>query len=300
MSEHPNEMWRRRAKQVDAFWDGNVGFRRKPDRRQSHIPVNAADERRLQYRSVLTSTLPPVHIETELVAESDVHDILEGWFPEPKQGRGEETSVRMRPLVRQLENMIRTKPMEWAAAAAMMALAVGFGGGYFVGHRSSQLAPIAIVAPAPAVQAPIPRTADQLSSSRSSSPAPVASDPHKSDAATTKPGPSNPATFGRSTRVIARTVADDEGNRAATQDFGSKNGLAGGSKFVGTVSVDSYPRGAEVFIDGKLIGTTPMPATQVPSGAHVLRLERDGYHRWSSLVRVVTGERSRVSAWMQQ
>jgi hypothetical protein len=246
-------------------------------------------------------TPAPVDIETELVGESDVHDVLQGWFPEPKKRRGEETSVRMRPLVRQLENMIRTRPMEWGATAAMLALAVGFGGGYFVGHRSSQLGPIAIVAPAPAVQAPIPVTSDQLSSSRISSPARVASDARKSDAATTKTGPTNTATFGRSsTTVIARTVADNEGNRAATQDFGSKNGLAGGSKFVGTVSVDSYPRGADVFLDGKLIGTTPMPATQVPSGAHVLRLERDGYHRWSSLVRVVTDERSRVSAWLQQ
>jgi hypothetical protein len=62
------------------------------------------------------------------------------------------------------------------------------------------------------------------------------------------------------------------------------------------LSVDSRPGGARVFIDGKLVGTTPISVPQVGAGAHAIRLERDGYRRWSSSVRMVAGERNRVTA----
>jgi hypothetical protein len=283
---------------VDVLWDGNIAFRRKSDRRRTDIPVRLANERRQPYRSARPAVPATIHIETELVAESDVRDVLQGWFPEPEKRRAEEIPVRGYSAFQQVATRART--MVWPTSAVMVALAVGFGGGYFVGHRSHQLRSTVIVpATASAVEVPAAVASDQLSSARASSPRQPVTDTRKNDAATTKRQPTNPAAIGRrATPVIARTVLDNEGNRA-TSRLGSANSSAA-SKFVGTVSVDSYPRGADVFIDGKLIGTTPIAAMQVPSGAHVLRLERDGYHRWSSLLRVVTGERNRVSAWLRQ
>jgi hypothetical protein len=62
------------------------------------------------------------------------------------------------------------------------------------------------------------------------------------------------------------------------------------------LTVESRPAGAKVFLDGRLVGTTPMTVPDVTAGEHALYLDRDGYQRWSSAVRVVTTERNRVTA----
>jgi hypothetical protein len=54
-----------------------------------------------------------------------------------------------------------------------------------------------------------------------------------------------------------------------------------------------------VFVDNRLIGTTPLMLDSVGAGDHVVRLERDGYQRWSSPVRVVGGERHRITASLE-
>jgi hypothetical protein len=69
---------------------------------------------------------------------------------------------------------------------------------------------------------------------------------------------------------------------------------------MGMLDVESRPAGARVFIDGKLVGTTPVGMVQVAAGEHMIRLEHDGYQRWASTIRVVSGERSRVTASLEQ
>ena len=71
-------------------------------------------------------------------------------------------------------------------------------------------------------------------------------------------------------------------------------------RFVGGLSVDSRPTGAKVFLDGRLVGATPLVISSVPAGEHVVRLERDGYRRWSSSVRVVASEQNRVTASLER
>jgi hypothetical protein len=71
-------------------------------------------------------------------------------------------------------------------------------------------------------------------------------------------------------------------------------------RFVGALSIDSRPDGAKVFIDGKLAGTTPLQVAGLDAGEHVVRLERDGYRRWSSSVRVVASEQNRVTASLEK
>jgi Protein kinase domain/PEGA domain len=73
-----------------------------------------------------------------------------------------------------------------------------------------------------------------------------------------------------------------------------------GESFSGALSVDSRPAGAKVFLDGKLAGTTPLALAQVGAGEHVVRIEHDGYRKWSSSVRVVAGERNRVTASLEK
>jgi eukaryotic-like serine/threonine-protein kinase len=75
---------------------------------------------------------------------------------------------------------------------------------------------------------------------------------------------------------------------------------ANGGGFVGSLSVDSLPPAAKVFVDGRLVGTTPLLLPQIGAGTHVVRLEHDGYRHWSSPVRVVSGERNRVTASLEK
>ena len=48
--------------------------------------------------------------------------------------------------------------------------------------------------------------------------------------------------------------------------------------YVGTLYVDSNPRGATVLLDGRKIGVTPISLAEVPIGSHVLRVELAGSH----------------------
>jgi hypothetical protein len=71
-------------------------------------------------------------------------------------------------------------------------------------------------------------------------------------------------------------------------------------RFVGALTVDSRPSSAKVFIDGKLAGSTPLQLAGLDAGEHVVRIELDGYRRWSSSVRVVASEQNRVTASLEK
>ena len=68
----------------------------------------------------------------------------------------------------------------------------------------------------------------------------------------------------------------------------------------GVLVVESRPAGAKVFLDGKLIGTTPLSMPAVSAGQHTVRLERDGYRRWSSTVRMAGSGQNRVTASLER
>ena len=69
--------------------------------------------------------------------------------------------------------------------------------------------------------------------------------------------------------------------------------------FLGSVYVDSRPRGAKVFIDGKEVGTTPLKMPEISIGAHVVRLELKDHHTWTSSVRIAAGEEQRVTGSLE-
>ena len=70
--------------------------------------------------------------------------------------------------------------------------------------------------------------------------------------------------------------------------------------FVGSLTIESRPDGAKVFVDGRLAGATPLVLPQIGAGEHVVRLEHDGYRNWSSSVRIVAGEKNRVTASLEK
>ena len=50
-----------------------------------------------------------------------------------------------------------------------------------------------------------------------------------------------------------------------------------------TFRVDSQPPGAQVFVDGRLIGSTPVGSSLIHPGTHVLRIDNARESRWSWL-----------------
>ena len=64
--------------------------------------------------------------------------------------------------------------------------------------------------------------------------------------------------------------------------------------------VESRPAGATVFIDGRQAGTTPLTLPGVSVGAHAVRLELEGYQRWSASVQVAASDQNRVTASLER
>ena len=69
--------------------------------------------------------------------------------------------------------------------------------------------------------------------------------------------------------------------------------------YVGSVYVDSRPRGARVLIDGKAVGTTPLSIPEVSIGSHVVRLELADHRPWTRSVSVTAGETARVTGSLE-
>ena len=64
----------------------------------------------------------------------------------------------------------------------------------------------------------------------------------------------------------------------------------------GYISITSEPPGAEIYLDGKYQGTTPMTLSDVISGDHKIKLKKSGYEDWSYSVSVKADETEYVSA----
>ena len=65
---------------------------------------------------------------------------------------------------------------------------------------------------------------------------------------------------------------------------------------LGSIEVVSRPPGAEVALDGRVVGTTPVSIPDVIEGTHVVGIELAGFSRWATSVHVSKGERARVGA----
>jgi hypothetical protein len=67
----------------------------------------------------------------------------------------------------------------------------------------------------------------------------------------------------------------------------------------GSMEVVSRPSGAQVVLDGRTVGRTPL-SIEVPDGAHDVRLDLPGFRRWETSVEVTAGQRTRVAASLEQ
>lgn len=79
-----------------------------------------------------------------------------------------------------------------------------------------------------------------------------------------------------------------------------ERGGAPAASFLGSIYVDSRPRGARILIDGRASGTTPARIPEVSIGSHVVRLELADHRAWTVSTRVAAGEETRVTGSLER
>ena len=63
----------------------------------------------------------------------------------------------------------------------------------------------------------------------------------------------------------------------------------------GVLSITTSPRGVDIAIDGEAVGQrTPQVLKQITPGEYEITLSKDGYHTWSGMVDIVSGETSQL------
>jgi hypothetical protein len=68
----------------------------------------------------------------------------------------------------------------------------------------------------------------------------------------------------------------------------------------GSMQIVSRPSGAQVILDGRDVGRTPLTLVSVPDGTHAVRLELTGFKPWATTVDVTPGQRTRVAASLEE
>jgi PEGA domain len=122
--------------------------------------------------------------------------------------------------------------------------------------------------------------------------------------ATPVPPPPVVESSGRTTRTpAAMTETKKPARRASTSSplpttpiaEAAASRAAVGAQFVGSLAIDSTPANARAFVNGTQVGVTPLVLMDVPVGSRVIRLEADDHTPWSSTVRVVANQLTRVT-----
>jgi hypothetical protein len=87
-------------------------------------------------------------------------------------------------------------------------------------------------------------------------------------------------------------------SRAASAPPARRRNAAGttSASYRGSLAFESAPQGSRVFINGAFVGSTPLVLENLAVGSRAIRIEADGYQRWSASTRVVANQRTRVSA----
>ena len=161
-----------------------------------------------------------------------------------------------------------SKRRSFLTRAALLALvsvfAAGIAGGYRVWNESG------FEGVWPTVIKPLHRASSDETHETAIPPRPTFANPPRVEEAASATGPRG------------KPIPAAKASRAAPADE-SPSGL---------LYIDSQPRGATIFIDEKLMGTTPLAV--VAPGEHAVRLERDGNPVWSSTVRVSAERLNRI------
>jgi hypothetical protein len=199
----------------------------------------------------------------------------------------------------------------WFVAAA--ALVVGILIGFFSGYRAARVSAPAVAVESAAVPEPEPAQPTRVETPAEKTfseaavppPAPVAEPTPPPVVRPTSPPASNPP-VGRRAGAAARTAAGAAPARATQRATPVRSAQrepqapAVDPSAPGSLQVLSRPSGAEVVLDGRTVGRTPLVLPEVRNGMHDVRIELPGFRRWVTSVDVAAGTRTRVAASLEQ
>jgi hypothetical protein len=176
-----------------------------------------------------------------------------------------------------------------AATALVIGILIGFASGYSAGRRADLMAAFwtasePVDEPSSAETETPPQSADDQPFTEDTITEPVRVDP--GPIVTPPPAPDPPAP------KPAVAAAAPRASQAPSVDEAASG--------PGSLNVVSRPAGAEVFVDGRIVGRTPLVLSNVSSGAHDVRLQLPGFRRWATTVRIRPGARTRVAASLEQ
>ena len=66
-----------------------------------------------------------------------------------------------------------------------------------------------------------------------------------------------------------------------------------------TIQFETRPPGAEVYVDGRNLGATPLSPLEISPGSHTIQFISEGYREWTTVVEVVSGQSIRVTASLE-
>jgi hypothetical protein len=158
-------------------------------------------------------------------------------------------------------------PLSRAVAVALLAGAVGLAAGY-VARDAADDRPIVVPAPTATSGSGGPMVRGSGGPAVPAPQPPVPSEPRPPGASAPAPGPTDPRT---SEPSDLRT----------------------------TLEIASRPPGAQVFVDGRLVGTTPL-RQEVAPGSHAVRLALPAHRPWVTRVDVARGEQARVAGSLER
>lgn len=166
-----------------------------------------------------------------------------------------------------------------AGFAGGVALVTRYGGDQDASARSLDLSRVDSEAPRAEVQPPPPQSVADQPANDPVPPASVASAtnalPQTAEANAVTPDPAPLATRQRAPVERAERIPQST--------------LTG-------LYVQSSPSGADVYLDEKLISTTPFQLSDIVPGRYTIRIDREGYRSWSAPVNIQRGARTNISA----
>lgn len=176
------------------------------------------------------------------------------------------------------------RPRTLAVSAALIAFAVAASSAIIINLLGAFGRPLANV----------PMTSEAVTPTipASSVAAPVSTDPRWGVGAVI-PDPSPP-----SSPVVAATnrAVGTTGRRTTERNRALRTSRAKSAPFRGSLAVRSAPDGARVFVNGALVGSTPLVLDNLAVGSRAIRIEADGYKGWSAATRIVANQQTRLSA----
>jgi hypothetical protein len=190
----------------------------------------------------------------------------------------------------------RRSKVPWVTVAlvVLVLLAIaGFQRGLF--DRSPAAAPPEVASTAPAPAKPDRRDSRTFTEAAVEKPSPApspAAEPPTPPVAAPAPA-ATPPQASAATPPPARTAAATNERRDVDSAEPPRTGPA-------AMMVDSRPAGAQVFVDGRSVGYTPIVVGGLAPGTHSVRMQAPGHQPWVTAVTLAAGARERVAASLEQ